>query len=163
MIIWTESLWKFVSYRHLHEGMSACMAHVTKFQLYLCSPCLAVNKSMFSTQILLKYLPPVLAIISGTFVKISNVFHDQCSFYEKFNIPTIFKVTQKWWSHENVRRTMFSSYFIWMVILVTECSFLLKTIDEWYLNIGWLIYAKFIWKWVTWMFSPVFFRPQCVL
>ena len=55
------------------------------FTLYLRSPCVVVNKSMFSTRILLKYLPPVLAIISDICLKISNVFHYQCSFYEKFN------------------------------------------------------------------------------
>ena len=64
------------------------------FTLYLRSPWLVVNKSMFSTRILLKYLPPVLAIISGIFLKISNVFHYQCSFYVKFNIPTVFNVIQ---------------------------------------------------------------------
>ena len=38
------------------------------------------------------YLPPVLAIISGKFLKFLKVSHYKCSFYEIYNIPTIFKV-----------------------------------------------------------------------
>ena len=125
VIIWTISLWKCLIYRHLHEGMYGERHKV--FTLYLRSPCLAVNNTTFATRIFLKYMPSVLAIIPGNVSKISNVFHRQCTFYEKFNIPTVFKDIQKWWSHKNERRTMFSfSYSIWLFIIVTKCSFLLK-------------------------------------
>ena len=30
-------------------------------------------------------------------------------FHEPFNIPTVFKIIEKWWRHQNARRTIISS------------------------------------------------------
>ena len=59
-------------------GMSARTAHVKNITLYLRSPCLVVNKSIFFTRILLRYLLSLLAITVGIKLKIPNVCHYQC-------------------------------------------------------------------------------------
>ena len=50
------------------------------FTLFLRSPCLSVNNSMFLTRILLNYLPSLLAIIASIRLKISEVCHLSADF-----------------------------------------------------------------------------------
>ena len=77
--------------------------------LYLPSPCLALNKIMFSIQIVQKYLPSLLAITAGKFSKISKVCRYQSWFYEKFNIPTYRNVSSVFFQPQGV---LLSSYFL---------------------------------------------------
>ena len=83
-------------------------------------------KVPFSTYILLKCLPSPLKITAGILLKISNVCHYQCWFYEKFNIPPVFKIIQTWW------RRMFSSVFFRLqgVLLSSNVALVSRTLHE---------------------------------
>ena len=128
MIIWSESLWKCLSYSHLYEGVLACTACVKHFSMYLRTPCLDVNKSMFSIWVLKKYLASLLTITAGILLKFSNVCHYQCWLYEKFNKPTIVQVIK----NDDIIKMHGTQYFrlilqcIFIVILVPTCSFVFK-------------------------------------
>ena len=83
-------------------------ARHNKLTLYLRSACLAVNKITVSTRILLRYLLLLLSITAGIMLKISNVCHRQCWFYEKFNILTVLKVIK----NEDVIEMHGAQYFL---------------------------------------------------
>ena len=123
--------------------------------LYLCKTCSDVNKCMFSTRVLGNTCHNYWQLLQE-YCWNFQMFATICWFYEKFNIPTIFDVIQKWWRHQNARCKIISSYIIFILKLVPKCSFMVKQLSYHTLMLGNEYVQKSFKHWVYKWFHPSF-------